>query len=168
MLMTKNHNIASFVLRFTQELWQDAQKEAHIRWRGYIRHVQGHEENRFTDFAEAVSFMQRHLTQLTMDTLAGDKSMSQDKVFNESFKMWEQFASSYTDMMFQAMEQSLKQSEVFREQVDEVRESAIKAWQFPFQTSQEELLKTVEALRAQVESLSHKVAELEKKLASEK
>lgn len=167
MVMTKNHNIASFVLRFTQELWQDAQKEAHVRWRGYIRHVQGHEENRFTDFAEAVSFMQRHLTQLTMDTLAGDKNMSQDKVFNESFKLWEQFASSYTDMMFQAMEQSLKQSEAFREQVDGVRESATKAWQFPFQTNQEELLKTVDALRMQVEALSNKVADLEKKLETE-
>lgn len=166
-MMTKNHNIASFVLRFTQELWQDAQKEAHIRWRGYIRHVQGHEENRFTDFAEAISFMQRHLTQLTMDTFAGDKNMSQEKVFNESFKLWEQFASSYTDMMFQAMEQSLKQSETFREKVDEARENALKAWQFPFQRHQEELLQTVNALQAQVAALSKKVAELEQKLETE-
>ena len=130
--------------------------------------MQGHEENRFTDFAEAVSFMQRHLTQLTMDTFAGDKSMSQDKVLNESFKLWEQFAASYTDMMFQAMEQSLKQSETFREKVDEARENVLKAWQFPFQTHQEELLKMMQALQAQVETLSNKVAELEEKLEVEK
>ena len=95
--MSKPHNIASFMLRFTQELWRDPHDEPHVRWRGHIRHVQGDEEERFTDFAEAVSFMQRFLTRLTMDTFAGATDMSQDKVFFESFKLWNQFATSYAE-----------------------------------------------------------------------
>ena len=39
--MTNPPNIASFMLRFTQEMWRDMQGEPHIRWRGHIRHVQG-------------------------------------------------------------------------------------------------------------------------------
>lgn len=78
--MSNDRNIASFVLRFTQELWEDAQQEPHVRWRGHIRHVQGEEENRFTDFAEAASFMQRHLTQLTIDLLSKKgEGISQEK-----------------------------------------------------------------------------------------
>ncbi|MDX1520712.1 MAG: hypothetical protein R3264_03720 [Anaerolineae bacterium] len=162
--MTKNQNIASFMLRFTQELWQDAEKEPHVRWRGHIRHVQGNEENRFTDVAEAIGFMQKHLTELTLDTLSGDEPVSQEKVLQESFKLWEQFASSYANMMTQAMEQGLKQSETFRAQMSEARQQALKAWQLPFTGNQADLLETVTALQQQVEALTTKVEALEKKL----
>ena len=163
--MHKSNNIASFMLRFTQELWQDAAEEAHIRWRGHIQHVQGHDEDRFTDFAEAIAFMQRHLTRLTTDSLGGDENVSQEKIFKESFKLWEQFASSYTNTMFQAMEQGMKQSETVKKQMEEVQENTLKAWQLPFQgTDQGPLLQTLSELQAQVESLSKKVEDLEKKL----
>ncbi len=156
--MTKTHNIASFVLRFTQDLWQDMQGEPHVRWRGQIRHVQGDEEDRFTDFAEAVTFMQRYLTQLTMDTLSGDESMSQEKVFQESFKLWEQFASSYSDMMFQAMEQTIKQSEAFQEQT-------VKTWQLPIQPNQDQISEAFDKLQDQIKTLTNRVELLEKELA---
>ena len=58
----KPHNVASFVLRFTQDLWQDDEEDSHVRWRGHIKHVQGEGESRFTDFAEAVAFIQQNLT----------------------------------------------------------------------------------------------------------
>ena len=165
--MSKPHNIASFVLRFTQELWQDTQGEPHVRWRGHIRHVQGDQENRFTDFAEAVTFMQQYLTKLTMDTLGGQDGMSQEKVFEESFKFWDQFSTSYAKMMSNAMEQSVKQSQVFQDQVEETREKMLGAWQFPFQPNQNELLETLNKMHAQMETLANKVDELEKKLAQQ-
>lgn len=162
--MTKPHNIASFVLRFTQELWQDAQDQPHVRWRGHIRHVQGNEEERFTDFADAVTFMQQYLTRLTMDTLAGAEDMTQEKVFAESFKLWDQFASSYAKMMAQAMEQSLRQSEVFREQVDEASKKVLDAWRLPFQGDRSDLIKIIDQLQNQVQTLADKVESLEKQL----
>ncbi len=162
--MSKPHNIASFVLRFTQELWQDTQGEPHVRWRGHIRHVQGDEENRFTDFAEAVTFIQQYLTELTMDTLGGEDGMNQEKVFEESFKFWDQFSASYAKMMANAMEQSVRQSQVFQDQVEETREKMLSAWQFPFQPNQNELLKMLNKMQTQMEDLANKVDELEKKL----
>ena len=158
--MTKTNNIASFVLRFTQELWEDMYGEPHVRWRGHIRHVQGDEEDRFTDFAEAITFMQRYLTQLTLETLSGGKNMSQEKVFRESFKLWEQLASSYADMMTKAIEQNVRQSEAFKEQVDEIRDRMLRAWQSPG-PYQNELLEVIEELQTQVKNLSSRVESLE-------
>ena len=162
--MPKPHNIVSFVLRFTQELWNDPQGEPHIRWRGHIRHVQGNEEERFTDFAEAVTFMQRYLNALTKETLADAKNMTQEKVFAESFKIWNQFAISYAKVMTQAMQQSMKRSEAFREQMDEAGKKVIDALQFPYQSDREDLLKAIDQLNAQVTSLSEQVESLEKQL----
>lgn len=163
--MTKAHNIASFVLRFTQELWQDADGEPHVRWRGHIRHVQGSDEDRFTDFAEAVAFMQHHLTQLTAETLASDETeeKSQERVFRESFKLWEQFASSYTDLMTKAVERSIKQSEAFKEQVDEVKEQALKTWFFYDRpdSKQKDILDALGELQEQILTLKERITDLE-------
>ncbi|MCK6625708.1 MAG: energy transducer TonB [Anaerolineae bacterium] len=163
MIKTQN-NIASFVLRFTQELWRDAQGEPHVQWRGHIRHVQGDEEDRFTDFAEAVAFIQRYLTQLTLEALTGGQPMNQEKVLQESFKVWEQFAASYTDMMFETMQQTVKQSEAFREQFDQAAERALKAWQLSPQPQYGQLVEAINLLQAQVQTLTSKVEDLEKSL----
>jgi hypothetical protein len=156
------NNIASFVLRFTQELWRDAQGEPHIQWRGHIRHVQGDEEDRFTDFAEAVAFIQRYLTQLTLEALSGGQNMSQEKVLQESLKVWEQFASSYTDMMFTAMERTVKQSQTFKEQIDQAANRALKAWRLSVPTDQRQLVESLTSLQAQIQTLTEKVEKLEK------
>jgi polyhydroxyalkanoate synthesis regulator protein len=163
MIKTQN-NIASFVLRFTQELWRDAKGEPHVQWRGHIRHVQGDEEDRFTNFTEAVAFIQRYLTQLTLEALAGGQPMNREKVLQESFKVWEQFASSYTDMMFETMQHTVKQSEAFREQLDRATERTLKAWQLPTQPDQGQLVEAIKSLQAQVQTLASKVESLEKTL----
>lgn len=161
----KQHNVASYVLRFTQDLYEDEDHDAHVRWRGHIRHVQGDETQRFTDFAEAVGFIQRGLAELTADTLSGTENMSQEKVFAESFKLWEQFASSYTDIMRNAMEQTLKQSELINQQVEAARAQALKAWQLPQSSGDNaELLAVVTALNEQVAALTARVAALEEAL----
>lgn len=132
---------------------------------GHIRHVQGNEEGRFTDFAEAVAFMQHHLTELTAETLADEVNGSdqEERVFRESFKLWEKFASSYTDLMSKAIDQSIKQSEVFKEQVDEVKEQALKPWFFYGQPNrnQTEILDAIEELQARIQTLTEHVSDLE-------
>lgn len=159
--MTATDNIASFVLRFTQEMWQDTQGEPHLQWRGYIRHVQGDEEVRFTDFAEAVAFIQRYLTQLALEASPGRGSQYQGKVVRESFKLWKQFTTSYTDVMLRMLEQSIGQTEPLREYMDDALENALKAWQLPAQTDQEQVVEALTELQAQLRVLTDKVEHLE-------
>ncbi|MFN4147866.1 MAG: hypothetical protein ACK4GN_18745, partial [Runella sp.] len=43
-MATKKEETASFVLRFTQKIYNNEQGEPQIQWRGSIRHVQGGDE----------------------------------------------------------------------------------------------------------------------------
>lgn len=163
-MIKTQRDVASFVLRFTQDLWQDMQGEPRVQWRGQIRHVQGDAETRFTDFAEAVRFIQLQLAQLTLEAVSGGSELDQSKALQESFKLWEQFASSYTNMMFEAMERTFSQSEALKKQMDETVERALKGWQLPVQADQGQIVKALNNLQAQIQTLTDKVESLEKAL----
>jgi hypothetical protein len=164
--MTKTQrDVASFVVRFTQDLWQDDEGEPHVEWRGNIRHIQGDEQVRFTDFSDAVAFIQRNLMQLTQGTLEsvpGEKPMDQEKTLQESFKLWEKFAASYSDMMFDAMEQTFQQSEVLKEQMETSVQESLQAWQPSSKPEPKQVLEALQVLQAQVEALADRVDGLEK------
>ncbi|CAN5825675.1 hypothetical protein BH10CHL1_BH10CHL1_17650 [soil metagenome] len=178
--MKAQRDIASFVLRFTQELWQDPQGEPRVEWRGHIRHVQDGDEFRFTELTEVMNFIQQSLLKLTMDCMPKEDKMYQDKALRESFKLWEKFATSYTEVMAEAVQQTVKQSEVFQKQVTEVVEQVMKPWWlvgFPTQTpepapektaaaDQTQMMQTLLALQAQITALTSKVDKLEAALAT--
>jgi hypothetical protein len=160
--MDVQRGIASFVVRFTQERWRDAQGEPHLQWRGHIRHVQGDEERSFTDAAEVIAFIQKHLTELTLNAIPGGSPMDQEKMMRESFKLWEQFAATYNSMMFEAMEKTIQQSEALKAQMDEAVERSLKAWKMPGQADQSQVVEALTKLSEQVAALTAKVEGLEK------
>jgi hypothetical protein len=62
--MTKKQDqIASFMVRFNQRIFEE-NGESSVQWRGKISHIQDGEEERFTDFNKALSFMQKKLSEL--------------------------------------------------------------------------------------------------------
>ena len=64
--MKSQRDIASFVLRFTQDIWQDNGRRSPCRVGvGHIRRVQDGAELRFKDVAEAMTFIQESLMQVT-------------------------------------------------------------------------------------------------------
>jgi uncharacterized protein YlxW (UPF0749 family) len=67
-------------------------------------------------------------------------------------------------MMFEAMQRTVRQSEAFREQLDQATERALKAWRLPTQPDQGQLVETIKSLQAQVQALTSKVESLEKTL----
>lgn len=168
MITSTDRSIASFMVRFTQELWRDAQGEPHVQWRGQIRHVQGDEEASFTNLADALAFMQHHLAQLTSNSVHGGNTVEQQKVLRESFKLWEQFASTYSDMMLEAMERTLKQSQALKQQMDEAIEKSLKAWQLPTQAGQTQIVAALTDLQAQVQALAEKIDRLEQAIKKSK
>ena len=176
--MKAQRDIASFVLRFTQELWQDPQGEPRVEWRGHIRHVQDGDEFRFTELTDVMNFIQQALLKLTMDRVPKEDKMYQDKALRESFKLWEKFATGYTEVMTEAFQQTVKQSETFQKQVAEAVEQVIKPWwmmglpnhvaeakpEKPASIDQEQLVQTMMALQAQIATLTNKVSKLEEAL----
>ena len=65
-MASKKDETASFVLRFTQKIFQNEEGESQVQWRGNIRHVQGGDEERFSEFDEVVKFIQDKLADLTI------------------------------------------------------------------------------------------------------
>jgi hypothetical protein len=163
-MMQTQRDVASFVLRLTQDFWRDTLGEPHVQWRGHIRHVQGDAETAFADFSEAVTFIQQHLAKITANALPGGSPMEQDKLMRESFKLWQQFAATYNDMMFAAMENALKQSDAIKQQMDEAVAKSLKAWNLPEQADQGQLAAALQSLQAQVQALAEKVERLEQSL----
>ena len=159
-------DIASFLIRFTQDLWRTSAGDPEVQWRGVIKHVQGEDEIAFTDFAEALKFMQGHLAQLTINALSGGSKMDQEKALQEGFKLWEQFANSYSTMMFEAMERTIQQSETIRKQMDRAVEETLKTWQFPGKPAEGQPINQVLGeLNSQVTELSKKIEHLEKTIS---
>ena len=126
--MKGQRDTASFVLRFTQDLWKDDVGDPRVEWRGHIRRVQDGEELRFTDITEAMTFIQNSLLDVTMNAVPKEDKNYREKAMRESLKLWEKFAESYTTLFMEAMQRSVKQSEVFQKQVSEAVEQAMKPW----------------------------------------
>ena len=181
--MKGQRDTASFVLRFTHDLWQDPKGEPRIEWRGQVRRVQDGEELRFTDLADAMNFIQESLVKVTMNAVPKEDKMYQDKAVRESLKMWEKFAENYTTLMVEAMQRTMKQSESFQRQLNDAVEQAMKPWWLmgftpsverkpkesePNAATQTQLLQTLAALQAQIEMLNHKVSSLETQLQEKK
>ena len=156
-------DVASFLIRFTQDLWRNSNGEPEVAWRGAIRHVQGEEQISFTDFAEAMQFIQGHLAQLTLDALPGGTKMDQEKALKDSFKLWEQFANSYSNMMFEAMERTIQQSEAIKDQMNKTVQESLKSWRGPAKSDEAgQFTAVLTEMSAQIEALAEKVGKLEK------
>lgn len=183
--MKGQRDIASFVLRFTQDLWRDDGGEPRVEWRGHIRRVQDGEELRFKDIAEAMNFIQDSLMQVTANALPKEDKTYYDKAMRESLKLWETFAESYASLFVNTVEKSVKQSETFQKQMGAAVEQMIKPWFLmgapssrtePDVTTQAEaplrsaetdrqILQALDTLQAQMQTLTEKVDRLEKEIA---
>ena len=176
--MKGQRDTASFVLRFTHDLWRDTEGQPRVEWRGQVRRVHDGEEVRFTDLADAMNFIQDSLLKVTMNAVPKEDKMYQDQAVRESSKIWEKFAESYTTMMVETMQKTIKQSESFQRQVNETVEQVMKPWWlmgFPTPTErkpkesessavQAQILQTLAALQGQIQTLSEKVSDLESQL----
>jgi hypothetical protein len=180
--MKPQREIASFMMRFTQDLWQDPQGHPRIEWRGQIQRIQDGEMLRFTDLAEAVSFLKDSLLTLTLNCCPKDDQHYQEKAMQESFRLWERFAQNYSSMIVEALQRtapaSAEQAPVTGEPVrsPQWRISATPCPPEPVGTIEathalppaEQLLPMMMALQAQVKLLTAKVAQLEETINTQR
>ena len=86
--MSKQQQNASFMVRFNQQIYKEGDKANH-QWRGKKSHVQGGEEKRFTDFNDALVFMQEKLAELTQQATSEESKEEQESILQKSFAMWQ-------------------------------------------------------------------------------
>lgn len=143
----------------THDLWKDGEGDPKVQWRGHIEHVQTHADLSFTDFADAIAFIQKHTAQVTMDSVAGEDSGMQAKAMRESLGMWQKFASNYSSMVMDAWEKAARQN-------DRGLQMLMNAWRLPFTLAPG--VGAPEKPSPETDALKSRIAELEKELAAQK
>lgn len=114
-MAVKKEETASFVLRFTQKIFQTDEGEPQVQWRGNIRHVQTGEESRFSNFAEAQQFVQQTLSDLTLQAVEGKSPEEQKGILAKSFDLWKKAPH----LVMESIKDPKKQVAQIQEQIQE-------------------------------------------------
>ncbi len=164
--MTPKDETASFVLRFTQKIFEDEQGESHVQWRGHIRHVQGGEEQRFSEFGEVVDFIQSQLAKLTIQAMQDKSSTEQESILSKSFDLWKRMSATYPKMILDTIKDPKSQlksvQDQIQDQVSQVSEAIGQgldpnAWKPASKADFQELMTTLSALNNKLQQLDQKV-----------
>lgn len=166
-------DLVSFVLRFVRE----AGEEQQARWRGVVRHVQSNTETSFSQFSEALAFMQSHVNDIARSSFEetarmGEAFTQQGAVganpFAETTRLWGEYMPRYTQMMVDSMNEAMATGVGMAKPVEEMMESTMSAWGMPARTAgadQDETVAALKAMAAQMAALNDKIASLETQLA---
>ena len=168
----KKDETASFVLRFTQKIFQNEQQESEVQWRGNIRHVQGGQEKRFSEFNEVVNFIQEKLADLTIQAMEEKSPEEQKGILSKSFDLWKRMSTTYPKMVLE----TIKDPKAGVEQIqDEVNQQISQvsgmisakldpdAWKPATKQDIQQMMKVMSQLSQQVGELNEKVEAMGRK-----
>lgn len=153
-----SQDVVSFVLRFVREASEDQQ----ARWRGVVRHVQSNAESQFTQFADALAFMQAQID-ATLDAATATPNPPADGA-----RLWEDVLPRYQQLWRDAFSPSHGGSSVMSKAIEQTLNATLGFWGLPTLDDQQRAADQVQALSAQVATLTQRIAELEALLAARK
>ena len=158
----KNNETASFVVRFTQKIFEDDAGEPQIQWRGHIRHVQGGDERRFSKFEEVTEFIQQRLADLTVEAMQDKSPEEQKGILAKSFDLWKKMAAATPKMVMDTIKDPRKGVTQIREQISQVGESIgerleLDEWRASSKSDFKDLVAMIRDLGNQVSILNEKV-----------
>lgn len=116
----KKEQTASFVLRFTQKIYQNEENEPQVQWRGHIRHVQGDTEKYFKDFEEVMAFVQEKLSDMTLQAVAGKSPEEQKGILAKSLDLWKKVAADAPRLVLESIKDPRKQVANLQEQMHQM------------------------------------------------
>lgn len=171
-MSVKKDETASFMLRFTQKIFNNEAGEPQVQWRGNIRHVQGGEEQRFSKFDEVVNFIQSKLADLTIQAMEDKPIEEQKGILSKSFDMWKKMAVEGPKMVMETIKDPKKGMAQIQDQIqdqihqvkDEISQKLeIDTWKAASKSDFKEVMQKLSAISAEVSALSEKVDQLAKK-----
>jgi len=172
LMANKKEETASFVLRFNQKIFNNESGEPQVQWRGNIRHVQGGEEKRFSEFDEVVKFIQTKLADLTIVAMEDKTPEEQKGILAKSFDLWKRMATDAPKMVLETIKDPKKQvaqiQEQIQEQLSQVKEDIgekleIDSWRGSSKADYNKLLELLENMNGEIAALNKKVDKISKK-----
>lgn len=166
----KKAETASFVLRFTQKIFVDEKGESQVQWRGNIRHVQGGEEQRFSEFDKVVAFIQEKLADLTVQAMENKSPETQKGILAKSFEMWKKMAVDYPKKVLETIADPKAQVENIQQQVSQISDNLrlktrldVDEWRQASKADYKKMMGTMEQIAQSLEMLNQKVDKLAEK-----
>lgn len=171
-MSTKKDETASFVLRFTQKIFKNEKGEPEVQWRGNIRHVQGGDEKRFSEFDEVTNFIQGKLADLTIQAMEDKSPEEQKGILSKSFDMWKKMALDAPKLVIETIKDPKKQVAQFQGQIQEQLNQVkgeigekleLDSWLNSSKSDSKEIMDLLKKLSGEVSALNEKVEKLSKK-----
>ncbi len=166
----KQNQNASFMVRFNQRIYQE-DGESKVQWRGKISHVQDGDEKRFSDFKDALDFMQEKLSELTEKATEHKSFEEQENIIQKSFAMWKTIKDVGPKVIKETLKDPKKQftnlqgeiQDKFTTLSDEISEKVqIDQWRNATRSDFHEIQSQIDGLSSEIKKLSKKIDGLKK------
>jgi len=176
-MSAKKDETASFMLRFTQKIFQNNEGEPQVQWRGNIRHVQGGDEKRFSEFEDAVNFIQGKLAEMTIQQMEDKSPEEQKGILSKSFDLWKKMTLNAPKMVMETIKDPKKGVENIQKEFQEVSEAIsqkveetiaqgkvdVDEWRGVSKSDHKMMMDLMEKMSKEVSTLNKKVNKLSKK-----
>lgn len=171
-MSAKKDETASFVVRFNQKVLKDDAGDPKIQWRGNIRHVQGGDEKRFSEFEDLLAFMQEKLASLALDGTDDPSVKDRKDDLSSSFDRWRQMAQTTPKKLIETILDPKKQiaeiqgrvqevNENIKQNISEVTQSVeIDKWRSASKSDFKKMMEQMDVLSKAVQDLHTKVDQL--------
>jgi len=172
-MSVKKDETASFMLRFTQKIFQNEKGESQVQWRGNIRHVQGGDEQRFSKFDEAVNFMQSKLAEMTIQQMEDKSPEEQKGILSKSFDLWKKMAMTAPKVVMETIKDPKAQVEKLTSEIQQVGENIkhqvegrisqkmdVDEWRGVSKNDHKRMMDMMEKMSKEIINLNKKVDEL--------
>lgn len=161
--MSKNDQTASFLLRFTQMMYEDEDGNADVQWRGKITHVQDNDQKNFSELKDVIDFIQKKLSNLTLASIENDVTPEEKEgILMKSMDIWKRLAKNYPKMVVDAIKDPLGQVTQIQEQISTRAEEISQRLQL--ESYQPTSKSDIHKLSDQISELTDMMGKLKKKV----
>jgi hypothetical protein len=162
----KADQTASFMVRFNQIIFEE-DGESKVQWRGKVSHVQGGEDQSFSDFNDAVKFIQERLADLTIEATKDQSQEQQDSLLKKSFSLWKTVAKEGPKVFMETIKDPRKQVSNLQDQISHLSEDLmdkvhIDEWRNASRSDFNSIKDAISALTHEMKNLNAKVDAISK------
>ena len=167
----KQDQTASFMVRFHQKIFEE-DGEHKVQWRGKISHVQGGEDASFSDFKDALKFMQEKLADLTQEATKHEPKEHREGILQKSFSMWKTMKEVGPKVIMETIKDPKKQISNIQDQIqdqistfgEELSEKVqIDQWRNASRADFQDIQSAIKEMSKELKTLASKVDKINKK-----
>ncbi|MFL0353188.1 hypothetical protein [Xanthomarina sp. GH4-25] len=168
----KADQTASFMVRFNQIIFEE-DGESKVQWRGKVSHVQGGDDKSFSDFKDAVVFIQEKLGDLTMEATKDKSPEIQDSLLRKSFSLWKTMAKEGPKVIMETIKDPRKQVANLQDQISYLGEDLkdkvqIDQWRNASRSDFNTIKESISSLADEIKKLNAKVDAMSKPVKATK